>query len=70
MSGNYLTCVVKISEESLKEHLCDYLDESEVENMSTYELQAQATQAVEGVLGDFFSDYWVIDEDSIVIGEL
>lgn len=68
----YLTCTVKLSKEDLGEWLIgmDICDEEEVENMSNDELQSKATMALEGILSDHFSDYYVLDKDSIVVGSL
>ena len=69
MSDKYYTCLVKLNKDDLKEWLTNYYDEEEVENMSEYELQSQATQAIDGILQDHFSDFVVIDKDTVVLGD-
>ena len=66
----YLTSTVKLSKESLGEWLkdMDICNEEELENMSDFEWQNKATMAIEGILSDHFSDYYVIDRNSITIG--
>ena len=67
----YLECTVRIDEDSLKEHLMEMgLDEETINEMDSSELQSECTEAVQGILGDYFSDYYVIDNESIVIGDL
>ena len=67
----YLECTVRIEEDALKEHLLDMgLDEEQINEMDESELQNECTEAVQGILSDYFSDYYVIDSGSIVIGDL
>lgn len=65
----YFECTVKISDESIKDFLQDYAgySDEEVEEMSSSELQNQVIEAVNDILGDHFSDYFVFDKDSIVL---
>lgn len=66
----YLTCTVKLSREDLGEWLqdMDICDSEELENMSDFEWQNKATMAIEGILSDHFSDYYVIDRNTITVG--
>ena len=65
----YYTCIVKVSEDQIKEFLTQFKSEEEIEEMSECELQSEVTEAVQGILGDHFSDYYVIDDDCITVGE-
>ena len=66
----YYSCLVKVSEDDIKEFLTQFYDEEEVEDMTEYKLQNEATEAIQGILSDHFSDYYVIDDNTIVVGEL
>ena len=68
----YYECVVRVSEDSLKEHLQNFggYSEEELDTMTSYELQNQARDAVDGVISDFFSDFYVIDKDTIYVGDI
>lgn len=68
----YLTCVVKISDEDVKEFLQDVAgyDEEQVEDMTDFALQNEATEAINGVLSDHFSDYYVLDSNTVVVGDI
>jgi hypothetical protein len=68
----YLTCTVKISDESVKEFLQEVggYSEEEVEDLTDFALQNEATEALNGVLSDYFSDYYVLDSNTVVVGEI
>ena len=66
---SYLKCIVKIEEDDLKYHLQNFMDEETIENLTLEELQEQATQAVQGILSDYFSDFWILDESLYEIGD-
>ena len=66
----YYSCLVKISEEDVKEFLTQFYDEDEVEDMTEFKLQNEATEAVQAILGDHFSDYYVIDDNTLVVGDI
>lgn len=70
MENEYLTCVVKLSKEDLGEWLqdMDIRTKEELENMSDFEWQNQATMAIEGTLSDQFSDYFVLDKNTVTVG--
>lgn len=70
MEDEYLTCVVKLSKEDLGEWLqnMDICEAEKLENMSDFEWQNKATMAIEGILSDHFSDYYVIDKNTITVG--
>ena len=63
--SDYVKMTVKISKEDLKDYLLDYLTEEEIENTN---LQNEATDIVNGILQDYFSDFMVYDENCRVIG--
>lgn len=63
----YLKCQVTIDSEDLKEHLKQFYDEEEVEDWTDERLQDECTDALNGILSDYFSDYQVIDENTLVI---
>ena len=67
----YLTCTVKISDEDVKQFLQEVAgyEEEELEDMSDYRLQNEATEAISGVLSDHFSDYYVLDCNTITVGD-
>ena len=68
----YYECVVKVSDDSIKEYLANYAgySEEDIDTMTSYELQSQARDAIDGVMSDFFSDYYVIDKDTIYVGDI
>ena len=63
--SDYVKMTVKIAKEDLKDYLLEYLTEEEIENTN---LQNEATDIVNGILQDYFSDFMVYDENCIVIG--
>lgn len=66
MTDKYYTVTVKLSEDSLKEYLLNYYDEEDIENM---DLQNEATEAINGILSNEFSDYFCIDKNTLVFGD-
>lgn len=62
----YFKCTVKISEEDLKEYLSNYYNSEEIEDMTSYEFQNEITDIVSGIVGDYFTDYMVYDENSVI----
>ena len=65
MTNKYYTVTVKVSENDLKEYLQSYYEE-EIEDL---DLQDEATEIVREVLGNEFSDYFCIDERTLVVGD-
>lgn len=65
--SDYVKMTVKISKEDLKDYLLEYLTEEEIENTN---LQSEATDAINGILQDYFSDFQVYDENCIVSNDL
>jgi hypothetical protein len=63
----YLKCQVAIDSEDLKEHLKQFYDEEEVEDWTDERLQDECTDALNGILSDYFSGYQVIDENTLVV---
>lgn len=65
----YLKCLVKIDSESLKEFFTEqgFYEPEEVEDWTDDRLQNECTETLNGILSDFFSDYQVIDENTIVL---
>lgn len=61
-----LTCVVKIDEEDFKEYLTEFYDEEEIEDMTRFRLQSEATEAVSAALNDHFCAM-VYDKDSFFV---
>ena len=66
MTDKYYTVTVKVSENDLKEYLKSYYDEEEIEDL---DLQDEATEIVREVLGYEFSDYFCIDNRTLVVGD-
>lgn len=66
----YYECKVKVSDEAVKEYLKNYggYSEEELDSMTSYEVQNQAREAIDGTMSEFFSDYYVTDENTIYIG--
>ena len=64
----YLKCLVRIDADSLKEFFVEngYYDEEEVEDWTDSRLQDECTEMLNGLLSDYFNDYQVIDENTIV----
>lgn len=69
--SEYFTCTVKVSKEDVKDFLQDVggYTEEEVEDKTDFALQNEATEAVNGILSDYFSDYYVIDNNTVVVGD-
>ena len=65
--SDYVKMTVKISKEDLKGYLLEYLTEEEIENTN---LQSEATDVINGILQDYFSDFQVYDENCIVSNDL
>ena len=66
MSEKYYTVTVKLNEDDLKQWLQNFYDEEDIENM---DLQDEATEAIRGVLGNEFSDFFCIDSRTLVVGD-
>lgn len=60
--SDYVKMTVKIAKEDLKDYLLEYLTEEEIENTN---LQNEATDIVNGILQDYFSDFMVYDENCL-----
>ena len=67
--SDYFTCTVKVSKEDVVDFLKNFYDEEEVEDWTDYKLQDCATEAVQGILSDYFSDFFVIDSNTLVVGD-
>lgn len=61
--SNYCTYIVKIAKEDIAEFLTNFYDKEEIENM---DLQEQGYESLNGILQDQFSDFMVIDKDTVV----
>lgn len=59
----YLTVTVKVSKEDLKNYLENFGVIVEEED-----LQSEATEAVQGILSDYFNDCFVYDKSCITLG--
>lgn len=67
----YYKVTVLVDEDSLKEHLSEQgMDEDELENLSREDLQGEARESVNGILSDWFSDYQVLDKNSVIFGDM
>lgn len=66
MSEKYYTITVKLNEDDLKQWLQNFYDEEDIENM---DLQDEATEAIRGVLSNEFSDFFCIDNRTLVVGD-
>ena len=68
----YYKMTVLVEEDSLKNYLMDYgnMSDDEVENMSEEDLHDEAREAVNGILSNEFSDYMVLDKNSLVYGDM
>jgi len=61
-----LTCVVRVDEEDLKDYLTEFYDEEEIEDMTRFRLQSEATEAVSSIINDHFCAM-VYDKDSFFL---
>ena len=68
----YYTCTVRISDDSVKEFLQEYAgySEEEVEEMTSWEVQNEAREAIDGMLSNFVSDYQVFDNNTVFVGDI
>ena len=64
--SDYITLTLKISKEDIKEFLLNFYDEEQVENMN---MEREASEAVSGVLQNEFSDFFVVDRDTVIVGD-
>lgn len=62
MCEEYYECRVKISEDSLKEYLSNFLDEEEIEHT---DFDDEVAECIDGILSNYFSDYSVIGKNSV-----
>ena len=60
--SDYVKMTIKISKEDLKGYLLEYLTEEEIENTN---LQSEATDVINGILQDYFSDFQVYNENCL-----
>lgn len=67
MSDKYFTVTVKLSENDIKQYLLEYINEEDIKNTN---LQSEATEIINGILSDHFSDYYCLDCNSIIVGDL
>ena len=67
--SEYIELRVKVHPDSIAEYLMDNigLDEEDVESRN---MRSEAQEVVDGILGDFLSDYYVIGEGTIVLGDI
>jgi len=63
MCGN-VKAIVEISRDDLKEHLLEYYEPEEIENM---DLDNEITEVLNAVLSNYFSDFMVYNKGSIVL---
>lgn len=67
MTNKYYTVTVKVSETDLEDYLINQgYAEDELEYLN---LQDEATEAIKGVLGNEFSDFFCIDCNTLVVGD-
>ena len=64
--SEYIELKVKVHPDSIAEYLMDNigLDEEDVESRN---MKSEAQEVVDGILGDFLSDYYVIGENTAVL---
>ena len=63
----YYTVKVKISEESLQEYLCEYCDEETVTQM---DLDDECVEALNDILQDHLSHFYVIGKNTLFLGDM
>ena len=65
----YYECKVRVSDEAVKEYLQEYVgySEEEVNEMSSYDLENEAREVVDGILSNFMSDYQVYDKNVVFV---
>ena len=66
MTDKYYEVTVKLGQDDLKEYLQNFCDEEAIENM---DLQNEATEVINGILNDHFSDFYCIDCNTYVVGD-
>lgn len=65
--GNYCTMLLKISKDDIKSFLSNFYSDEDLDNMDA---EDEATETVSGILSDHFSDYYVLDKNTIVVGDI
>ena len=65
--SNYCTMILKVSKDDIKSFLSNFYSDEDLENM---DIENEATETVNGVLSDHFSDYYVLDKNTVVIGDI
>ena len=61
---SYITLVLKIEEDDIKDHLSNYYDDDELEKIN---IKSEASDVVNAVLQNYFSEFMVIDENTIIL---
>lgn len=61
---SYITLVLKIEEDDIKDYLSNYYDDDELEKIN---IKLEASDVVNAVLQDHFSDFMVIDENTMIL---
>lgn len=65
--SDYVSLMVKLSREDVREYLTNFYDEEEIENM---DIDDEAREAVHAILSDHFGDYLVIGKNTLVFGDI
>lgn len=63
---SYITLTVKVEEDDIKEYLSHYYSEEEIEEIN---IKNEAVEVVNGILSNELSDFAVIDENTLIIGD-
>ena len=64
--SDYVTLMLKISKDDIMNFLLNFYSPEEIENMN---IEREASEAVSGVLQNEFSDFFVIDKDTVIVGD-
>ena len=67
MDNEYYTMMLRINKEDIKDFLCNFYDEEEVKQMK---IEDQATECINGILQEHFSDFFVIDNETLIYGDV
>ena len=67
--SEYIELRVKVHPESIKEYLIDNIGLCE-EDVEERNMSYEAEEVINGILGDFLSDYYVIGKGTIIVGDI
>lgn len=65
MNDEYCTMMVKVHKDDVRNYLTNFYDNEDIEDMN---MQDEATECVNEILQNHFSDFCVIGKNTIIIG--